>query len=72
MIVYSATREEFRHDVQRNIIDNKILEKFREVTGGGTGEAEIRSWRNSLPVMDNVLRAPPKTPFSDPILSDST
>jgi DUF2075 family protein/DNA replication protein DnaC len=55
MIVYSATKGQFRDDVMSNNIGNIILETYRERTGHNTGSSEIMSWTNSLQYMDRVL-----------------
>lgn len=55
MIVYSATKEDFRKDVMSNDIGNVILETYRKRTGNGTGTSEIKSWTNSLQFMDRIL-----------------
>jgi hypothetical protein len=55
MIVYSATKAQFRIDVMSNDIGGIILETFRVRTGRSTGQPEINSWMNSLQYMDRVL-----------------
>lgn len=55
MIVYSATTEEFSDDVLSNRIEEKILKAFQVQLGHGTGSSEVRSWRNSMQYMNNVL-----------------
>src|SRR5688572_1886688 len=55
MIVYSATKAQFRADVMSNDIGAIILETFYARTGRGTGKSEIDSWMNSLQYMDRVL-----------------
>ena len=55
MIVYSATRKQFTEDVNSNVIEDKVLEVFQRRTGSSTTDSEIRSWRNSLQYMNNVL-----------------
>ncbi|HEX4997230.1 MAG TPA: DNA/RNA helicase domain-containing protein [Terriglobia bacterium] len=55
MIVYSATKGQFRADVMTNDIGGIILETFEARTGRSTGDAEIQSWVNSLQYMDRVL-----------------
>jgi uncharacterized protein len=58
MIVYLATKTEFRADVLSNRIEEKILGAFRGALGKAVGDGEIASWRNSLPYMDRVLEDP--------------
>ena len=55
MIVYSATKQQFQHDVMSNDIANIIYRAYKEKTGKSTGISEIDSWRNSLQYMDRVL-----------------
>lgn len=55
MIIYSANKSEFRSDVRNNLIDDKIHQKFQENLGHKTARAEIRSWRNSMMYMSNLL-----------------
>lgn len=55
MIVYSATKSEFNNDVTTNVIADKIIERFKDKLGHSTSEAEIRSWKNSMMFMNNIL-----------------
>lgn len=55
MIVYSATRREFSHDVLSNNIEQVILDAFRAKLGQRPSPSEIRSWKNSLQYVHNVL-----------------
>jgi uncharacterized protein len=55
VIVYEATRGEFTEDVLGNVIEAKILERFRSRLGQSTSRAEIDAWRNSLGYMNNAL-----------------
>src|SRR5690554_1080844 len=58
MLVYTASKSEFAEHVVRNVIELRISE------GHGTGNrlavsaSEVRSWRNSLQYMKNVLDDP--------------
>lgn len=54
MIIYSATKEQFIFDVQKNKIETEIYKMFQEKIGR-TSLAEIRSWQNSMMYMANVL-----------------
>jgi DUF2075 family protein/thymidine kinase len=54
MIVYAATKLEFTHDVMTNRIEEKIIAEF-EKRFGKANDAEIRSWRNSMVYMNNIL-----------------
>lgn len=56
MIVYSATKSEFKDDVMKNDIGNIIHDAFQTATGRRTSKAEIDSWVNSLQYMDRVLQ----------------
>lgn len=58
MIVYLATKADFRADILSNRIEEKILDSFQGVLGKSVGESELASWRNSLPFMDRVLDDP--------------
>ncbi|MBL8160254.1 DUF2075 domain-containing protein [Candidatus Saccharibacteria bacterium] len=60
MIIYSATKKQFSHDILANNIEQKVLASFVRATGSTSGklpvsEAEIRSWHNSLMYMDKVV-----------------
>lgn len=55
MIVYSATKTEFRNDVNSNAIADKILTRFKVQLGHSTSKSEIRSWENSMLFMNNIL-----------------
>ncbi len=58
MIVYLETKNKFRDDVLSNRIEEKVLEEFKRSSGHAVGEAEIRSWKNSLPFMSLLLEDP--------------
>jgi DUF2075 family protein len=55
MIVYSATKAEFREDVKQNRIETAILTEFERRLGHSTGRSEVESWKNSMIYMSNVL-----------------
>ena len=55
MIVYSSVKSEFRQDVQKNLIGDKILAAFRRSLGHSTSTSEINSWKNSMMFMSNIL-----------------
>lgn len=57
MIVYEARKLEFLNDVIDNVIVDKIYNKFQEKYGRGTSLNEIRSWKNSMQYMGNVLHS---------------
>lgn len=58
MIVYQSTKESFINDVISNNIENVILNFFKDKLGQTTSENEIRSWKNSMQYMNNVLIDP--------------
>ena len=55
MIVYSATKAEFKQDVYANKIEQRVLSEFRTHIGHGVSGSEFESWKNSLNYMNNVL-----------------
>lgn len=55
MIVYSATKAEFRQDVLDNQIAERILEAYQRHLGHSTSKREIDSWKNSMMYMSNAL-----------------
>ncbi len=55
MIVYSSTKSEFRNDVRSNLIVEKILTDYKRNLGHSTSKAEIKSWKNSMMYMSNIL-----------------
>ncbi len=55
MIVYSASKKEFRDDVVSNCIETKILEVFERKLRHSTSKSEIESWKNSMMYMNNIL-----------------
>jgi hypothetical protein len=55
MIVYSATIEKFRNDVDSNYIDKIIKDNLLKRMNISVGESEYRAWGNSLMYMDKLL-----------------
>ncbi len=55
MIVYLATKSKFQDDILSNRIEEKIHNEFSRKLGKSVGQAEVRSWKNSLPYMSNIL-----------------
>jgi hypothetical protein len=55
MILYSATKTDFSHDVISNQIEQKTLSSFMLRLGRTVGVSEVNSWKNSLMYMQNVL-----------------
>jgi len=55
MIVYQASKREFRADVFSNRIEERILAAFRARHQHGVAAAEVNAWRNSLGFMDRVI-----------------
>lgn len=56
MIVYSNTAMRFRQDVDENRITERIEQSFQARFGYLPGDAERRSWQNSMHFMESVLR----------------
>ncbi len=55
MLVYSENRKSFTEDVNSNRIEEKIYGRLKQRLGHKVGDKEIRSWKNSLLYMNNVL-----------------
>lgn len=55
MLIYSASKDDFIEDVSRSRIDGILVDAFRDKLHRRVGDSEIRSWRNSLQYMRNVL-----------------
>ncbi len=58
MIIYLETREVFLEHVRLNRIEEEVVERYKLITGRRVGSSEIRSWRNSLMYVGNLLQAP--------------
>lgn len=56
MLVYASTKSGFIEDVNSDSIDEKILASFRRHLGQSAAGNEVRSWRNSMLYMREVLR----------------
>ena len=56
MIVYEADKREFLHHNDHDDIEAVILRRFKDTTGRRVNLAEIRSWKESLGCMAQVLR----------------
>ena len=54
MIIYSTTNAQFIEDVMQNRIDQVVLDQFVKKLHR-PGDSEIRSWRNSLRLMKDVM-----------------
>lgn len=54
MIIYEGIKKNFIEEVKLNIIANKIYDRFLDKIGHTT-ENEIRSWKNSMKFMKDVL-----------------
>jgi DUF2075 family protein len=64
MIVYLATKADFRADILSNRIDEIVHDSVQGSLGTSVGQSELASWRNSLRHMDSVLddsEIPPDT-----------
>ena len=57
MILYKNTVSAFQADVDDNIITGRIADQFRSKLGFVPGEAEQRSWQNSLFHVAPILRS---------------
>ena len=55
MIIYEATKELFVEDVNQDVIEENIDEKFYEIMGYHTSTSERESWKNSMLYMYRVL-----------------
>lgn len=55
MLIYASTKDGFIEDVVNNRIDQVLLDGFRVKAHQSVGQSEIRSWKNSLQFMRNVL-----------------
>jgi DUF2075 family protein len=55
MLVYSDSKSQFISDVQSNHIDDIIHNAYKQKLGKSVAPNEVRSWRNSLQYMHNVL-----------------
>jgi len=58
MIIYLETREVFLEHVRRNRIEDEVGERLKLIAGRRVSPAEVRSWRNSLMYVSNILQAP--------------
>ena len=55
MIVYLATKTQFRADILSNRIEEIVHESFHGALGKSVGTSELASWKHSLRHMDTVL-----------------
>jgi uncharacterized protein len=55
VIIYQSIKDQFLNDVLSNNIEQVILEQLNAKTGKTVGEAEIRSWRESMRFMGGLL-----------------
>lgn len=53
MILYEETIERFNEDVMQNCIADRAAEKYRTYYKKDPGDAEYRSWANSLAILNN-------------------
>lgn len=56
MLVYTANKATFIQHVDRNEIDERILQAFIEKHGRSVARSEIVSWRQSMQYMRNILQ----------------
>ena len=57
MIIYSRKKDEFCDDVFENRIEDEIYNIYQAKIGG-TSRQEIRSWKNSMQYMKNIVESP--------------
>lgn len=55
MIIYSGKKDDFMTEVEENTIAYSIRDKILEKMHRQTGDAEFRSWVNSLEYIYKVL-----------------
>lgn len=55
MIIYEATKKEFLEQVLDDCIVDKIIDAHHKYNYNQNNKSEIRSWRNSMQYMSNVL-----------------
>lgn len=55
MRLYEGTIQEFRNDVMKNSIADKMAEKYKEIFHKRATESEYRSWQQSLNFLKNAL-----------------
>ncbi len=58
MIVYSSTKKGFLNDVLDGYVEKQILTSFVRELGHSTGKNEVRSWKESMQYMSNVMYDP--------------
>lgn len=56
MIIFSCLKKEFDLYVKKGIISNKVYEAYKDKMGKKTTLNQIKSWANSLPVMNFILQ----------------
>ena len=56
MIVYQNSKEAFIDDVLSNTIERIILDAYKLKLKSNVNISEVRSWKNSLQYMNNVLQ----------------
>jgi len=55
MIVYSSTKKGFLDDVLGGYVEKQILTSFVRELGHSTGKSEVRSWKESMQYMSNIM-----------------
>lgn len=58
MIVYSSTKKGFLDDVLGGYVEKQILSSFIRELGHSTGKSEVRSWKESMQYMSNIMYDP--------------
>lgn len=56
MIIFSCLKKEFNDYVKKGIISNKIYEAYKNMLGRKTKLNQIKSWANSLPFLNEVIK----------------
>lgn len=56
MIIYQSTKNGFMENVLSNTIEKTILQAYFDKTGKKVGDAEIRSWKESMRYMGALLQ----------------
>ncbi len=51
MLIYNGTKQDFMHDTENDLLENKLYETIKRKMNRSTGLSELNSWRNSLKEM---------------------
>ncbi len=58
MLIYNGIKEDFMHDTENDLLENKLYETLKTKMNRSTGLSELNSWRNSLREMYIVMNDP--------------